>query len=240
MITQNEKNSATKKLRNNGIYNLSIIGYIKENELKRLLTIGDSILVQGSEGDKWIYLYSKDENELFKLIENLNADDKHFGAIDDWQIPIITKKGNIDWLINAYQYHLPDEEELPENKVETYRLTTGDSPYIVAQSIYKDMLSIEYLNERIERSVSAGIYEDGKLVAWALTHDDSSLGTMHVLKDYRRKGYAREITISLVKKCRVIGKIPFLQCEDKNEAAQRLVESLGFVKDRNVSWLKLK
>jgi 8-oxo-dGTP diphosphatase len=240
MITQNEKNDATKKLRSNGTYNLSIIGYIQENDLKRLLTIGDSILAQGMEGDKWIYLYGKDENELYKLIENLIDDDKYFGAIDDWQIPILTKKREIDWLINAYQYHLPDEEELPENKMEIHKLTTEDSRYIATQSIYKDMLSIEYLNERIERSVSAGIYEDNKLVAWALTHDDSSLGSMHVMKEYRRKGYAREITISLVEQCRAIGKIPFLQCEDKNVAAQRLVESLGFVKDRNVCWLKLK
>jgi 8-oxo-dGTP diphosphatase len=240
MITQNDKNTVIKKLRSDGTYNLSIIGYIQENDLIKLLTIGNSILAQGSEEDKWIYLYSKYENELFKLIENLNADDKYFGAIDDWQIPIITKKGNIDWLINAYQYHLPDEKELPENKVETYRITTRDSPYIVTQSIYKEMLSTDYINERIERSVSAGIYENGRLVAWALTHDDSSLGSMHVLKDCRRKGYAREITISLVKQCRAIGKIPFLQCENKNVAAQRLMESLGFVKDRNVSWLKLK
>jgi 8-oxo-dGTP diphosphatase len=240
MITQNDKNTVIKKLRSEGTYNLSIIGYIQENDLIKLLTIGNSILAQGSGGEKWIYLYSKNEDDLFKLIENLNADDKYFGAIDDWQIPVLTKTREIDWLINAYQYHLPDEKELPENKVETYRITTRDSPYIVTQSIYKEMLSTDYINERIERSVSAGIYENGRLVAWALTHDDSSLGSMHVLKDYRRKGYAREITISLVNQCRAIGKIPFLQCEDKNVAAQRLVESLGFVKDRNVSWLKLK
>ena len=49
--------------------------------------------------------------------------------------------------------------------------------------MYKDMLSVGYLNERIEKSVSAGIYNDGKLVAWALTHDDGSLGSMHVLKN---------------------------------------------------------
>jgi 8-oxo-dGTP diphosphatase len=239
MITQKDKNTATNKLRSDRIYNLSILGYIQENDLNRLLTIGNSIMAQGSGGEKWIYLCSKDADELFKLIEKLDADDKYFGAIDDWQIPVLTKKREIDWLINAYQYHLPDEEELPENKMEIHKLTAEDSQYIVTQSIYKDMLTIEYINERIERSVSAGIYEEGKLVAWALTHDDSSLGSMHVLNDYRGKGYAREITISLVKQCRAIGKIPFLQCEDKNVAAQRLVESLGFVKDRNVSWLKL-
>ena len=240
MITQNDKNTATKKLKSDEIYNLSIIGYIQENELKRLLTIGDSVLAQGSEGEKWIYLYSKDENELSKLIENLDADDKYFGAIDNWQISVIMKKREIDWLINAYQYHYPDDKEIPENKIKTYRLTPKDSEYIISQSIYKEMLTLEYLNERIERSLSAGIYEDGKLVAWALTHDDSSLGSMHVLENYRRRGYAKEITSSLLRQCRTIDKIPYLQCEDKNDPAQKLVERMGFVKDRNVSWLKLK
>ena len=235
-----EKEDAIKYLNKNEIYNLSIIGYIKENPLKRIVRQGDSFLAQGSVEERWVYLSSEDEKELTDLIRNLDVEDKYFGALDGWQIPHLTKDNEIEWLINAYQYHYPDDKEIPRNKIETHQLTPKDSEYIISQSIYKDMLSVEYLNERINRSVSAGIYEDRKLVAWALTHDDSSLGSMHVLEDYRRRGYAKEITISLLRQCREIGKIPFLQCEDKNIPAQKLVEGIGFVKDRNVSWLKLK
>ncbi len=239
-MTDKEKHEAIKQLIRNEVYNLSIIGYINENPLERLIRMGNSLLVQGSEGDKWIYLYGEDEKEFADLIKNINAENKYFGALDDWQISHLTKSRKTDWLIDAYQYHFPQDKEIPENKIETQRLTTKDTEYIISQSIYKGMLSVKYLNERIERSVSAGIYEGGKLVAWALTHDDSSLGSMHVIEEYRRRGFAKEITTSLIRQCRAIGKIPFLQCEDKNIPAQKLVEGMGFVKDRSVSWLKLK
>ena len=239
-MTEKEKQEAISFLRKNEIYNLSIIGFIVENQLQRLIREKNSFLVQGSEAERWIYLSSEDEKEFVDLIQSLNVEDKYFGAVDDWQIPYLTKSKEVDWLINAIQYHYPDDKRIPQNRIETQQLTPKDSEYIFSQSVYKNVLSVEYLNERIERSVSAGIYEDGKLVAWALTHDESSLGSMHVLKDYRRKGYAKEITISLVRQCREVGKIPFLQCENKNIPAQKLVESIGFIKDRNVSWLKLK
>ena len=197
-------------------------------------------MVQGIKEEYWIYFYSNSENEFKSLIKSINAGDKYFGALDDWQVSVLRENKKVDWVINAYQYHFPNEKTIQKNKTKTHRLTTKDSEYIISQSLYKDILTIEYLNERIEKSVSAGICAEGKLVAWALTHDDASLGSLHVLEEFRRKGYAKEITISLIRQCREIGKIPFLQCEKKNIPAQRLVETIGFVRDRNVNWLKLK
>ena len=239
-MTKKEKDKALELLGKNEIYNLSIIGYIKENPLKRLLINENSIMVQGNKEERWIYFYSNNENEFKNLITNINAEDKYFGALDNRQISILTENKKIDWEINAYQYHFPDEKTISENKIEIFRLTKKDSEYIISQSLYKEMLTVEYLNERIEKSVSAGIYENGKLIAWALTHDDGSLGSLHVLEEFRGKGYAKEITISLIRQCREIGKIPFIQCEKKNIPAQKLVEKIGFIRDRNVTWLKLK
>ena len=239
-MTKKEKDKALELLGKNEIYNLSIIGYIKENPLKRLLINENSIMVQGNKEERWIYFYSNNENEFKNLITNINAEDKYFGALDNRQISILTENKKIDWEINAYQYHFPDEKTISENKIETFRLTKKESEYIISQSLYKEMLTVEYLNERIEKSVSAGIYENGKLIAWALTHDDGSLGSLHVLEEFRGKGYAKEITISLIRQCREIKKIPFIQCEKKNIPAQKLVEKIGFIRDRNVTWLKLK
>ncbi|KAB2849155.1 MAG: GNAT family N-acetyltransferase [Ignavibacterium sp.] len=78
-----------------------------------------------------------------------------------------------------------------------------------------------------------------KLVAWGLTHDDGALGSLHVLDDYRKKGYGREILLSLIHQNRKLGRISFAQIEEKNQKAINLVEQLGFVKDRLVNWIKL-
>ena len=236
----NQKQEAIRILKSNEIYNLSITGFIKENTIEKIVQIQDSLLARGNDRDKWIYFSSQNENDFSELIKCLTNDDKFFGALDDWMIPFLINDREVEWLINAYQFHFPENNKIPENIIETRKLTKEDSEYIISQSNYKEILSVEYLNERMDKSVSAGIYDDGKLVAWALTHDDGSLGTMHVLEEYRRRGFAKEITISLIRQCREINKIPFLQCEIKNIPAQKLVKNLGFVKDRNVSWLKIK
>jgi len=234
------KQQAVLFLKRKEIYNLSIIGFIQENELEKIIRAGDSFLAQGRNEERWIYFSGDDKKEFADLFIHLNKTDRYFGALDDRIVNLLTRDREIDWLIRAYQFHFPDEKKIPENSVETRRLTAADVEYIISQSVYKNILTVEYLNERIKKSVSSGIYLDGKLVAWGLTHDDGSLGTMHVLEDYRRKGYAKEISISLIRQCRKIGKLPFLQCEIKNIPAQNLVKSIGYVQDRNVSWLKLK
>lgn len=239
-MTDIERQEILHALEKNKIFNLSIIGFINENKLSNFIRGGKSFLVQGDTEEKWVYFSSDNENEFSELINNPDLDTGHFGALDDWMIPHITKNRETDWLIKAYQFHFPQEKEIPANKIETEPLAVSDSGYIISQSMYSDMLSVEYLNERIRKSVNAGIYADGKLVAWGLTHDDGSLGSLHVLEGYRGNGYAKEISISLIKQCRKIGKIPFLQCETKNIPAQNLVKSLGYVQDRNVSWLKVK
>jgi hypothetical protein len=44
----------------------------------------------------------------------------------------------------------------------------------------------------------------------------------------------------LIKKNRKLGKISFAQIEENNVEAAKLAESLGFVKDRKASWIKLR
>ena len=239
-MMETEKHEVIRLLKKDEIYNLSIIGFIQENNLEKFIRVDNSVLVQGCKEERWIYFSGDDKKNFNELIKKLGPGDKYFGAMDDWMIHLLTTDKQISWLINTYQFHFPPEKETPKNKIETKRLTVRDTEFLISQSNYKKILTVEYLNERIEKSISAGIYSNKKLVAWGLTHDDGSLGTLHVLEKYRRKGYAKEITISLIRQCREIGKIPFLQCETKNIPAQKLVEKMGFERDRRVSWLKLK
>ncbi|MGA8265363.1 MAG: hypothetical protein WB779_13050, partial [Ignavibacteriaceae bacterium] len=149
-MKEKEKQEAVRFLKKNEIYNLSIIGFIKENSLQRLIRKGNSYLAQGSEAERWIYFSSEDEREFTDLLQNLNAEDKYFGAVDKWQLAHLTKGKEVDWLINAFQYHYPVDKEIPGNKYKVQKLTQKDSEYIFSQSLYKDVLTVEYLSKRIE------------------------------------------------------------------------------------------
>jgi 8-oxo-dGTP diphosphatase len=138
------------------------------------------------------------------------------------------------------RYYLPESVEFHENRIEIAKLKKEDSVYIRDKSHYKQFLPIEYLEQRINNSFSAGIKENDKLVAWAITHDDGAIGALHVLDDYRNKGYAAGIVIYMSRKIRDAGRTPIAQIEEKNNPAIKLFERLGFVKDRRVTWLMLK
>jgi predicted GNAT family acetyltransferase len=78
-----------------------------------------------------------------------------------------------------------------------------------------------------------------KPVAWGITQDDGAIGFLHVLPEYRKSGYGRDITVDLINKVRNKGQIPFVHIEEKNEKSMRLAMSLGFTKNKMVNWLEI-
>jgi GNAT superfamily N-acetyltransferase len=155
-------------------------------------------------------------------------------------IPIINEKKKFEWTLSTMRWYLPDNVEVAENTYKTFPLSPEHIGFIISQSNYKQFLTPRYIKERITKSISACIYENEKLVAWGLTHDDGALGSLNVLDEYRGKKYGTEIVLSLIHQCRALGKIPFAQTEETNEKAIKLVTKLGFVMDRRVTWIKCK
>ncbi len=118
-------------------------------------------------------------------------------------------------------------------------LTIPDAPVLYNNSDYKEYISIDYIEERILNGIGAGIRKDGRLVAWALTHDDGAIGFLHVLGDYRRRGYAARITEAMVSRLIAAGEVPFVHIEESNVASMGLAVKAGFRKDRRIHWIKL-
>ncbi|HEX2946933.1 MAG TPA: GNAT family N-acetyltransferase [Clostridia bacterium] len=118
-------------------------------------------------------------------------------------------------------------------------LTIPDAPVLYNNSDYREYISIGYIEERILNGTGVGIHKDGRLVGWALTHDDGAIGFLHVLEDYRRMGYAARITEAMVSRLIAAGEVPFLHIEESNAASMSLAVKAGFRKDRRIHWIKL-
>lgn len=99
---------------------------------------------------------------------------------------------------------------------------------------------VEYIQERINNGIGLGIYQDEKLVAWALTHDDGAIGFLNVLEEYRRRGYGYDVTIAMIKKLLEQDEVPFVHIEENNEKSMNLALKTGFRKDRRIHWIKFK
>ena len=227
------------KLQTDPVRNSSITGFIKNNPISMLLSVGNSLLVQGMSDREWIYLSSKNKEEINKLMQNLKPDDLCFAFLEDWMIPEVTRNKEVEWQLATMRYFLPDENEIYSNKINIVSLNTADAEFIINNSNYKQFLTVEYLRQRIKEPFTEAIKEKSKLVAWELTHDDGAIGALYVLDKFRNSGYASEIISNLSYKIREAGNIPIAQIEEKNIPAAKLFEKLGFVKDRRVTWLKL-
>ncbi len=92
--------------------------------------------------------------------------------------------------------------------------------------------STDYIKERIEKGPAYGIRSGEELVAWCLTHyvTDSTMmfGMLHVKEEWRRRGFAKDLTRALCKESEERGLVPSVEIFKDNEASLSLAQSLGF------------
>lgn len=222
------------------IRNMNIINFIENYPVYCIERVGNSIVVKGTSDRNWVYISCRNIDELAAIKKNLEDDDTCFAAVEDWMIPILTVNKTIKWKLSTIKLYLPENAVLPDSKYALSSLKAEDAQYIYKNSDYKDYLSKEYIQERIKNGISAGIYDSGRLIAWCITQDDGAVGFLHVMPEYRLRGYGRKVTINVINKVRQHGKIPFVHIESTNVKSMKLALSLGFVKDRYINWFEIK
>jgi len=235
-----EKENLLKILKRDPIRNMSIIGFVESNPLQAVYNRGNTYIVLAASDHLWAYPASENHKELKKLLDDVEIPTNYYANIEDWMEPFITEDNEVEWKLKTRRYFFPPDIEIkePEHQVDTLR--EADIDVILDHSHYSEYLSHDLLKERIRDGISAAIREGDKLVAWGLTHDDKSLGFLHVLQDYRNKGYAQDIGRHLINKKRELNELPYINIEPDNYKSINLSEGMGFRYDRNVSWIKLK
>lgn len=233
-----EKDSIIRYLEQDRIKNLSMIYFLRNNPVIFSRRIGDSVVLKGTSDQDWIFISCSQPEELERILDSFKDDDRYFASLESWMLPYFKSRWKIEWILNANRYYLPDDISIePPTGVTIRNLKASEAEYIYGYSEYQAYTSVDYLKMRIEQGLSAGIEENGQLLAWVLTHDDSAIGTLHVLECARRQGYASELTQYMIYEIRRLAIIPFVQIESKNNASIRLAQKLGFQFDREVSWL---
>jgi hypothetical protein len=165
--------------------------------------------VRGVSDQRWVYLNCSDKDELYELKNKLNIEDEFFASIDDWMVPVLTEGKRVIWDLEMIQFYLPNEIPVSKPEYKTVPLTEEDAVIVYENSEYKEYISPDYVKEQIAKGVSAGLHEKNELVCWSITQDDGAIGFLHTLKNYRRKGYGYSITLSMIKKLRSRGELPF-------------------------------
>ncbi|HPT02782.1 MAG TPA: GNAT family N-acetyltransferase [Bacteroidales bacterium] len=227
-------------LKKDPVRNIAALGFFGNYCVKDAFRIGDTVLLLGKSDHLWAYISGTCKSELEELLKKFPVKTKYFASVEEWMKPVIAGESEIAWEMETSRFVLPESVKMDPPSDKTFRLDTSFVGHIFSNSDYSAFTSEEYIAERIERGFSAGILEGGTLAAWGLTHDDDSLGFLHVLPQFRGKGYARDITLAMVSQKRKEHKPAFLNIVTGNDKALKLVTGFGFEFDRKISWLKLK
>lgn len=243
ILTQNSK-AIMDFLKKDLLINLNIIGII-ENEPNV------NIFVDNVENPKGIvvdneyfhFIYSRDDAFLEEVIECFNKDGYYgFSGVEKSIADKIKERyKTVDWDNPCTLYYLPKENlDLSKIKSEVKSIDVKDAETINHFYEFQGPSSLEEIRKDILNRPSSGVYKDGELVCWVITHEDNSLGIMYTKEEHRKMGYAVDVTIDIAAKHIKQGRIPFLHIIERNNMSPGLAKKCGFVECGKVVWFGIK
>ena len=187
----------------------------------------NSAIILGKSDHMWAHLISSSKLELQHLLGHFYNKTKYYYSVEEWMIPHILEYGDSDWTMKTRRYILPDSVAVPNTKQKTSPLLIKEEHHIFNHSDYRKYTSIGYIEDRLQKGVSAGIQMDDQLVAWGFTHDDGALGFLHVLPEYRKQGLGEQVLLSLIHQRRAKNLPIFCNIVPDNLPSINLVKKLG-------------
>lgn len=221
------------------LQSLPVMGFFRNYKLDKVIRKGDFLLLLGTSDFPWAYLCGDNPEDLYLVLEQFNYETSYFANVEEWMLPILTHVRKIEWKLSTHRYYLTPDRKIDLPDMISRRLDVSMAGYVYENSAYRDFTSEFYIRERLKLDVSAGIWIDGKLVGWGLTHDDTSLGFLNVLPDYRGQGLGQSILRALIIEKRSQNESIFVNIEPHNHQSINLIKKMGFSFDREVCWLKL-
>lgn len=228
-----------RKLKRDEKKNINVINFIESYPVDRVDQVGDTIRIRGKSDHDWNYISSNSKDEFESMLESMQ-NEKYFAILEDWMVPMVEAEGSLEWKLSCIKFFFPDSKEVPEVDAPITPLSVDDAEWIFQNGKYSEFTSTRYIREMIQKGPAIGIRQDGHLVAWVMTHDDGAIGFLHVLPEYRSRGYAIALTCEMIRRVKRSGKIPFVHIEEENTSSIRLAKKLGFEEERKVHWIKLK
>lgn len=182
---------------------------------------------------------SEPPEALGNLLEALPAGEYLATSLELDLLPVLEARMEVTSHRPVWLFRMQKEDLRPFRGPETEPVKIADAPQI-AKAWRPERDATDYVRHRIQEGISSGIYLDGTLVAWDMTHFETDkvvmLGFLHVMEAYRGRGYAKAVTTATVEKVFAKGKIPAAEVFQNNTPSMRLTEGMGFRRVRPGFW----
>lgn len=218
---------------------ISILGFFNNYPVNDYFMESNSVLFLGKSDYLWAHISSNSRSELSLLLAKYHRKTRFYYAIEDWMVPLILEYGSADWTLTTRRYILENSVHTDAPAMKIQQIDKSYASFIHENSIYNQIITPEYIVDRLSSDISAGIMVENIMVAWGFTHDDGALGFLHVQERYRKQGYGRNILLALIQQRRTEEKPVFDNIVPGNTASEELILKLGFKPDMNVRWMRL-
>lgn len=222
------------------IINLNIFGIIENSKNTKILVDNidnpSGVVVNNGYLN---YIYTNNDEFIDKIIDYLsnNKGEYGFSALRNDIAKKIKNKFEITWNNECLLYYYNKKTVNTSNiKYKVSNVSIEDDYVVNEYYTFKDDESIHEIRDSIYNRASSCVYKNGKLASWLLIHDDNSMGPMYTKEEYRKEGYAVDVTLDLVNKLLKNNKIPFLHIVKGNEESYSLAKKCGFVEHCRVDW----
>lgn len=142
--------------------------------------------------------------------------------------------GRRTWRNSCWLYFLKPGRLVIDRGHRVLRLRPADAELITRYWPYGRRA--RHIRERIEAGPAFGLSRRGELAAWALTHEDGSMGFLHVREEFRGLGMARTLTTAVATALLKLGIQPFMHIVKTNRASLSLTASMGFTRGGDYDW----
>jgi len=227
-------------LNKNEIINLNIKGIILNNPDAEVY-VDDENDINGVLVRKGFHhsLYTEREDILDRFLGEISEGTDYIGFSGVYRplAEMILKRFRQVWRNPCDIYYLPPERFDPGlKKHPTQPLRLEDAEIVDRFYTFRGEGSLDQIKKDIMLRHSSAVFVNGEPVSWVLTHDDNSMGIMYTREEYRRHGYAVDVTIDLAGKIIGSGHIPFVQILESNDQSPGLALKCGFVKAGKCDW----
>ncbi len=218
--------------------NINMINFISNYGIDFLYQSNTAIMISGFSDKQWVYIDAETKSDFNKIVDKL-MEFEYFAVFNDNQYKWLSEIMELEVMLSCKKYIFPKDIELEESNLVSV-IDESYTQYIFDNYEYREFVDIDYLKNQIKNNLALGIFDNEKLVAWIMTHDDGAMGFLTVLPNYRNRGYATLLSNAYIKHLREKGVIPFIHIEEHNIKSLNLAKKCGFKYYGNVHWIKRK
>jgi|GEM_PF-2242630 len=215
---------------------LDALHLLKSNRFEWVKVYGDNVIIKLED---YFFVYWNQKITFEELYNQIGERATTFFIVDDEVRDEVLKLGKQLWMAECNHYYLDNLDNIEEVKEDFDELTEIDVEYMFAN--FKEAFDYdeEYVKLQVQIGQSTCLRKDGELIAWAFCHDDGSLGGLYVREEYRRFGYAKQISASIIRKVFNHYGTVYIDIKKDNYKSISLSEGIGFKHIRNTNWLEV-